>query len=1509
MPINTLLVDDESSLLDQAEIFLERIGEEIDIVPVSSADKALDIIGKKNFDVIVSDYQMPDKDGIEFLEELREKRENEIPFIMFTGKGREEVAMKALNLGADRYMQKGGDPKSQYGVLADAISQEYEHFQSERKYKSVVENSHDAIFIYKKDEFLFVNDRSAEITGYDKEELLKMKTWELVHPDYKEEIKHFLKDEGKTDDLPFNSETKIVTRDGDVKHVRLTISKIWFRGEGAFLGSAKNITDLKKARKEREEYISELRSERNFLERIAETSPVGITEVNKDGKIIYANEEAEEVLGLSKSELERRTYDDPDWNITDYEGEEYPVEELPFKLVKEKGEPVYDVRHAIEWPDGERKLLSINAAPLYDDEGDFDGIVAAIDDVTEEVEKERELEETKNWLSEIIGGVSVPTFVIDKDHKITDWNKACEELIGLTSEEMIGTDEPWKAFYDDERPVLADMVLEDAPLEDIERYYGKKVKENPMIPGAYEGEDLFEMRGEDVWIYFTASPIVDSKGNTIGAIETLQDTTERKKIEDELKSEHDRLLRLMNNIPGMAYRCKNDRKWTMKFLSQGCYELTGYEAEELIDNEEISYNELIHPKDREYVWNEIQKAIKEDDPFEIEYRIQTLSGDLKWVWERGRAVGQDTQTLEGIITDITEKKETETELKEKESALKNSINGMAIADLDGTVRYVNDSLVETFGYYEKEDLLGKKVPKFFYDEEKAASAIEELLDKGDWQGELKGVKKNGDTITIFLSANIINDDEGNPIGLLGSMIDITERKEMEKKIKRERDRAQKYLDTAEVIMVSIDLSGQVVQANRKACELLGFEKEEIIGKDWFENFIPEDNKKELRKMHEDLIEKGRTVEKYHENLVITKEGEEKVTEWRNNILRDENGEIVGTLSSGRDITERKEALKRFKTYVENSPYGIFVADGQGNYIEVNETAMEITGYSEGELLEMNLLDFYDEESRDEMAEEFQKLKEEGEVRIEHTFEKKDGTKRYWNVLAIELDENRYLGFVEDITERKEAQEKLKELYKMTPKIAASESPKELYELIVGIAENILDFDVCSVEIEEGDKLVVRASTQKELIDEFSISVEEGIAGRTYREKESFLLRDLRERAEARPTDSNYRSVISIPMGDIGVFQALSYEKDYYDEKDLELAELFVSYVTEAITRLNAVKALKESEERYRTLVETSFAGIGITDFDNNLTFVNDRMAEILGYEKEELEGKNLAEISTEESMEKFQEETKKRKEGMTSHYESKLVKKGGKIIDVLISASPFKDADGEFVGTIGVILDITERKKAQDREKLLHTLLRHDLKNKIQVIQGYLQLMEDEDMSEKVREFVEKALKGTRESGNLIDKIRLLREVQEEKKKPVKITKMVKKALEDNRNLAEGEGMTIDLDCNSKIHKVEGGPLLEEVFSNLLENSIRHSEGSEVRISEEILDDEVRCIVEDDGKGISEDAKEKLFERGFRSGEKGGSGLGLYLVKEIVQSYDGKIEVKDSESGGARFEIYLERVQ
>ncbi|MFZ6645308.1 ATP-binding protein [Undibacterium sp. TJN25] len=149
-------------------------------------------------------------------------------------------------------------------------------------------------------------------------------------------------------------------------------------------------------------------------------------------------------------------------------------------------------------------------------------------------------------LSQFLDSNPVPTFVINNDHVITHWNKACEHILGYSSASMVQTRRQWVPFYRSKRPVLADLIIGDDSERHISEFYSQKYKGSQLIKGAYEADDFFPNLGlSGLWIHFTAAPLYNSKGEIVGAIESLEDITERREAESALRQAHDNLENLV----------------------------------------------------------------------------------------------------------------------------------------------------------------------------------------------------------------------------------------------------------------------------------------------------------------------------------------------------------------------------------------------------------------------------------------------------------------------------------------------------------------------------------------------------------------------------------------------------------------------------------------------------------------------------------------------------------------------------------------------------------------------------------------------------------------------------------------------------------------------------------------------------------------------------------------------------------------------------------------------------
>ena len=172
----------------------------------------------------------------------------------------------------------------------------------------------------------------------------------------------------------------------------------------------------------------------------------------------------------------------------------------------------------------------------------------------------------------------------------------------------------------------------------------------------------------------TKSQLIDELAELRHQLDELKPLKiEHKLAEESLLESERKLSTLIGNLPGVVYRCLNDNSWTMEFISDGCIELTGFEPSDLIGNQTVAFNDLIHPKDQPLVWDQIQEALAKKQPYRIVYRIRNAMGEEKWIWDQGVGIPStdgNIKVLEGFLIDITEKKRLEAELeKTKDLAL------------------------------------------------------------------------------------------------------------------------------------------------------------------------------------------------------------------------------------------------------------------------------------------------------------------------------------------------------------------------------------------------------------------------------------------------------------------------------------------------------------------------------------------------------------------------------------------------------------------------------------------------------------------------------------------------------------------------------------------------------------------------------------------------------------------------------------------------------------------------
>jgi PAS domain S-box-containing protein len=348
-----------------------------------------------------------------------------------------------------------------------------------------------------------------------------------------------------------------------------------------------------------------------------------------------------------------------------------------------------------------------------------------------------------------------------------------------------------------------------------------------------------------------------------------------------------------------------------------------------------------------------------------------------------------------------------------------------------------------------------------------------------------------------------------------------------------------------------------------------------------------------------------------------------------------------------------------------------------------------------------------------------------------------------------------------------------------------------------------------------------------------------------------------------------------------------------------------SNVTEVMSMILDITKSRERKaklQEYATAVEASDDSIYMLDPDGTYVFANNEHltrlkadGKIPQADETAVAGRPYAEIHAAPAVDRIQttlDEVCASGEPKTEEYEFETETRWS-----YRTYSPVSDPEtGQRVGVVVISKDITQRKQIKERQDFLYSLLRHDVKNKIHTAQGYQQLVSDSDCSPEAVDHLTTATKALSDGLDIIEKISMLSQVTQEELEPVDIRRVLSTVVDTHRSQARSNGIELSRDlCGGS---VRGGPLLEALFGNLVDNAVTHSNADTIEVTCRSEGDEYVIIVADDGNGLPHESTTALFERGVSKGKTAGSGLGLYLVSEIVDSYGGSISLSESASGG-----------
>lgn len=904
--ISILHVDDDSTFTNLTSEMLSKQVAQFTVETVMSPSEGLERLDTTDFDCIVSDYQMPRQDGIEFLEAVRGDYPN-LPFILYTGKGSEAVASDAIAAGVTDYLQKESGT-GHYAVLANKVRNAVESYRQRERAQA----SHDRLrqvidmlpqLVFAKDEvgeFLLANEATADAYGATVSDLEGSKDADFT--DRKKEAEQSraadraVIESGGPTHIP---EEQLTTADGNTRVLETTkipYDPVETDGK-AVLGVSTDITE----RKEREAEL-----ERQFA--AMEAAMDGISILNEDLEYSYMNQahadvfdyDADELLGSSW----RRLYGDDE--TVRIEQEVFPVLESEGEW---RGETVGKRR------DGTEVCQEVALSLLEDG-----NVICTNQDITSHKNREQELEQTNTVLRTIVENLPVGVLVEDAKRDVLMANDLLGETLGVpvTGDQLIGRDcaaaaEELKELFADPQQFIDDVINR------IERREPVRNEELTLANGHVVERDYvpYTLPAGDahLWLY--------------------RDVTKRKQREQELKRSRQFLrdTQEVAHIGGWEFDLQSE---TLRW-SDEVYRIHGLNPDADVTIEDAV--EFYHPDDRETVRDAFDRLTTGGEPYNLELRIVTADGDTRWISTLGEPVsdGDTVVVVQGTFQDITERKAREEELRmvrdQFERFAGNVQDAFFLLPVDySETLYVNSAVKRIYGI----------TPEEAYDDPMAwlrhvhPDDKHELLEQVEAQQsespewpikqEFRVDHPDRGMRWVRASLDVLDDETGSPSRLTGITTDITEQIEREQQLAAQTEEleqlATKYASqyrtlfeespVMTVLTRSEDGRPVIEDCNGQFVETLGYDVDAVIGCELTEFYTPES----ADKLQSGGYSQSLAGEFTNENRdLVAADGEVTETVLRSVPRRTVDGDTIGTVAMYIDISER-ESVKRANEQLE-----------------------------------------------------------------------------------------------------------------------------------------------------------------------------------------------------------------------------------------------------------------------------------------------------------------------------------------------------------------------------------------------------------------------------------------------------------------------------------------------------------------------------------------------------------------------------------------------------------------
>ncbi len=983
--------------------------------------------------------------------------------------------------------------------------------------------------------------------------------------------------------------------------------------------------------------------------------------------------------------------------------------------------------------------------------------------------------------------MGIATVAVDRTGRITRFNNEACKVLGYSESEL-----PGKRAWE-----LIGMLTKDGWQDSWRR----------MVAERQIALETVGVRKDGTSIPIDLMGSLESVSGAEVLVVAFRDLSATKESETKLRDTVESYRTLAMSLPGIVYRVKVRENGRMTFFNDMLKPITGYDASELSEGEVCSIEHLIVEEDRQAVKDTVAKAVKAGEPFEVNYRLRTKEGGIRFLIERGRPLtGPDGLPLyiDGVIFDVTSEKmahASERELEERLRKISSLLPAVVFeADREGRIRFTNEATTTMSGYAHGE-IETEQWSQLIAPEDRDVAArlgAKAIAEGATTVAEVHMISKDGRRIPVSASWTPITSDDGGT-GVVGMMVDLTSSRRTEKV-----QNAINRIAQAAVVEHTLDelyrsihkILGELVCADNFYIALSSATRNELTFPYFVDGCDPRPEPRKLGSgMTEYIISTGQPLQGSADELTqMAKEG--KFT-------------IVGS--------------------VPFSFVGVPLV-AKGGVIGAMAMQSYDTRLSYGSQ-EIDILQFVSYQ----VAQAIEQKRNEEEIRRSLSLLKGVFDSTADGLLVVDSD-----GGVLALNGR------FAKMWSIPDSVASS---KEDSRLLTFVVDQIKDPEVFMARV----RYLYENPYE---LDFDTIAFKDGRFFERY----------------SQPYESDGRV-----MGRIWSFRD----------------------VTE---RRRAEDGLRQSEAELKAIINSAKDLIFVKDRKGAYRLVNDAMISFFGIGAEGFIGKSAVDVFDSEFAGQIVPSDKEALAGETVEHEMTPTV-GGSVRILSVIKTPLRSPNGDIIGICGIARDMTERKKVEKalREAnasldILNSITRHDVLNQLMVVRGYSDLVRSSLKDPKDLEHMDKIEKATRTIRSQILFTKDFQKLGSVEPKWQGVDELFDSAF----STLEMGPVEISVDLGGL--EVFGDPMLEKVFFNLIDNSLRHGEKvSRISVTCSKERDGLVLTYEDNGVGIRTDDKSRIFDRAFGKN----TGLGLFLAKAILGVTSIKIVETGEPGQGARFEMHI----